>query len=330
MGDLYSNQTEISWLNSYETSWNKITQNNKTPHAILVSGNRGIGKRAFAAWLATEHLDITKKYKSCIYPFAVPSHADLKWISPNEGKRDISVDQIRQIIDDLSMSSYEGIGKVAVIEPVNKMNISSANSLLKILEEPPGNTLIILIADKMKNIPATIISRCQHINIYPPNEDESREFINHIHPDANIGKIDPYILVSPLIYEEQNNHSQNIESIIIDLMSMLNKKNSPLDIAARLSVEEAEIFLDWFSYFVYSLLRNAYRVNMQQSKYEEILNKLDTCNLFIYFDKINKIRNQPKGSFNFRMILEELFIDWSRGLKDLHSSEVKYQSLPSI
>ena len=330
MGDLYSNQTEISWLNSYETSWNKITQNNKTPHAILVSGNRGIGKRAFAAWLATEHLDITKKYKSCIYPFAVPSHADLKWISPNEGKRDISVDQIRQIIDDLSMSSYEGIGKVAVIEPVNKMNISSANSLLKILEEPPGNTLIILIADKMKNIPVTIISRCQHIKIYPPNEDESREFINHIHPDANIGKIDPYILVSPLIYEEQNNHSQNIESIIIDLMSMLNKKNSPLDIAARLSVEEAEIFLDWFSYFVYSLLRNAYRVNMQQSKYEEILNKLDTCNLFIYFDKINKIRNQPKGSFNFRMILEELFIDWSRGLKDLHSSEVKYQSLPSI
>ena len=330
MGDLYSNQTEISWLNSYETSWNKITQNNKTPHAILVSGNRGIGKRAFAAWLATEHLDITKKYKSCIYPFAVPSHADLKWISPNEGKRDISVDQIRQIIDDLSMSSYEGIGKVAVIEPVNKMNISSANSLLKILEEPPGNTLIILIADKMKNIPATIISRCQHIKIYPPNEDESREFINHIHPDANIGKIDPYILVSPLIYEEQNNHSQNIESIIIDLMSMLNKKNSPLDIAARLSVEEAEIFLDWFSYFVYSLLRNAHRANMQQSKYEEILNKLDTCNLFIYFDKINKIRNQPKGSFNFRMILEELFIDWSRGLKDLHSSEVKYQSLPSI
>ena len=330
MGDLFSNQIEIPWLNSYEKSWKKITQNNKTPHAILISGNRGIGKRAFAAWLATEHLDIKTKYEGCIYPFVVPSHADLKWISPNEGKRDISVDQIRQIIDDLTMSSYEGIGKVTVIEPVNKMNISSANSLLKILEEPPGNTLIILIADKMKNIPATIISRCQHIKIYPPTEDQSREFINHIHPDANIGKIDPYILVSPLIYEEQNNHSQNIESIINDLMGMLNKRNSPLDIAARLSVEEAEIFLDWFSYFVYSLLRNAYRVNMRQSKFEEILNKLDISNLFTYFDKINKIRNQPKGSFNFRMILEELFIDWSRGLKDLHSSEVKYQSLPSI
>ena len=330
MSDLFNNQTEIPWLSSYEKSWKKIIQNKKTPHAVLISGNRGIGKRSFAAWLASEHLDITKKYESCIYPFAVPSHADLKWISPNEGKRDISVDQIRQIIDDLTMSSYEGIGKVTVIEPVNKMNISSANSLLKILEEPPGNTLIILIADKMKNIPATIISRCQHIKIYPPEEDESREFINHINPDANIAKIDPYILISPLIYEEQNNHSQNIESIIIDLMSILNKKDSPLDIAARLSAEEAEIFLDWFSYFVYSLIKNAHKVNKQQSKFEEILKKLDISNLFIYFDKINKIRNQPKGSFNFRMILEELFIDWSRGLKDLHSSEVKYQSLPSI
>ena len=330
MGDLFSNQTEIPWLNSYEKSWNKITQNNKTPHAILISGNSGIGKRSFAIWLASKHLDITTKYESCIYPFAVPSHADLKWINPNEGKRDISVSQIRQIIDDLAKTSYEGIGKVAVIEPANKMNISSANGLLKILEEPPGNTLIILIADKMKNIPATIISRCHDIKIYPPNEDESREFINHIHPDANIAKIDPFILISPLIYEEQYNHSQNIESIIDDLMSMLCKKKSPLDLAAKLSAEEAEIFLDWFSYFIYSLLRNAHKSNDQKNKFEGILNKLDIINLFIYFDKINKIRNQPKGSFNFRMILEELFIDWSRGLKDLHSSEVKYQFLPSI
>ena len=330
MGDLFRNQTEVPWLNSYKKSWNKITQNNKTPHAILISGNSGIGKRSFAIWLASKHLDITTKYESCIYPFAVPSHADLKWINPNEGKRDISVDQIRQIIDDLTMSSYEGIGKVAVIEPANKMNISSANSLLKILEEPPGNTLIILIADKMKNIPATIISRCHDIKIYPPNEDESREFINHIHPDANIAKIDPFILISPLTYEEQYNHSQNIESIIDDLTSMLYKKKSPLDLAAKLSAEEAEIFLDWFSCFIYSLSRNAHKVNDQKNKFEGILSKLDISNLFIYFDKINKIRNQPKGSFNFRMILEELFIDWSRGLKGLYSSEVKYQFLPSI
>ncbi len=330
MNDSSINQMQIPWLNSYVRSWEKTRQNNKTPHAILISGNRGIGKRSFAAWLTTEHLDITKKHEGCIFPFSVPSHADLKWISPIEGKRDINVNQIRQIIDDLSMSSYEGIGKVTVIDPVNKLNISSANSLLKILEEPPGNTLIILIADKMKNLPATIISRCQHIKIHPPEEDESREFLNHMHLDADTTKIDPHILVSPLIYEKQNNHSQNIESIIVDLKHMLNKENSPLDVAARHSVEESEIFLDWFSYFVYLLARNAHKIDRQHTKFDEILYKIEISNLFIYFDKINKIRNQPKGSFNFRMILEELFIDWSRGLKDLYSSEVKYQSLPEI
>ena len=67
MSDLFNNQTKIPWLNYYEKSWNKIIQNNKTPHAILISGNRGIGKRSFAAWLATEHLDITNKYESFIY-----------------------------------------------------------------------------------------------------------------------------------------------------------------------------------------------------------------------------------------------------------------------
>ena len=69
MGDLLGNQTEIPWLNSYEKSWKKITQNNKTPHAILISGNRGIGKRAFATWLATEHLDIKTKYESYYISF---------------------------------------------------------------------------------------------------------------------------------------------------------------------------------------------------------------------------------------------------------------------
>ncbi len=78
------------------------------------------------------------------------------------------------------------------------------------------------------------------------------------------------------------------------------------------------------------MIINLVSVNDQKNKFEGILSKLDICNLFIYFDKINKIRNQPKGSFNFRMILEELFIDWSRGLKGIHSSEVNYQFLPSI
>ena len=280
MNDSSINQTQIPWLNRYEKSWEKIRKNNKIPHAILISGNRGIGKRSFAAWLATEHLDITKKHKGCVFPFSIPSHADLKWISPIEGKRDINVNQIRQIIDDLTMSSYEGIGKVTVIDPVNKLNISSANSLLKILEEPPGNTLIILIADKMKNIPATIISRCQHIKIHPPEENESKEFLNYMHLDADTKKIDPYILASPLIYERQNNHSQNIESIIDDLKNMLNKENSPLDIAAKHSVEESEIFLDWFSYFVYLLARNADKIDRQHTKFEEILYKIEISNLF--------------------------------------------------
>ena len=111
---------------------------------------------------------------------------------------------------------------------------------------------------------------------------------------------------------------------------MLNKENSPLDVASRHSVEESEIFLDWFSYFVYLLARNAHKIDRQHTQFDEILYKIEISNLFIYFDKINKIRNQPKGSFNFRMILEELFIDWSRGLKDLYSSEIKYQSLPEI
>ncbi|NIQ44609.1 MAG: DNA polymerase III subunit delta', partial [Pseudomonas stutzeri] len=68
----------------------------------------------------------------------------------------------------LQLTSYEGRGKVAVIEPANTMTTSAANSLLKTLEEPPGDTLLILVADRIGRLPPTVFSRCQRIDFAPP------------------------------------------------------------------------------------------------------------------------------------------------------------------
>ena len=121
-------QLEIPWLNTYEEIWRQLLNSERTPHAVLITGSRGIGKRSFASWMAGQHLGIESVKDKPYHPYVIPQHADLRWIQPEEGKRDISVDQIRSLIEGLSLSSYEGIGKVAVIEPFNMMNISSSNS----------------------------------------------------------------------------------------------------------------------------------------------------------------------------------------------------------
>ena len=82
----------------------------------------------------------------------------------------IGVDEAQEIVKSLSLKSYEGGYKVMIIWMAEKMNISAANKLLKLIEEPPNRTLFILIAEEEEDIIQTIRSRCQVLHFPPLNE----------------------------------------------------------------------------------------------------------------------------------------------------------------
>lgn len=94
-------------------------------------------------------------------------HGDFHLVKKEKDKKNISIEQIRDFIKILGMSSFLGLYKVGVIKDANSLNIEAANALLKILEEPKERVVIILITSSMESIPATIISRSQVINFYP-------------------------------------------------------------------------------------------------------------------------------------------------------------------
>ena len=153
------------------------------PHAILIGGQEGLGKRQLAMHLARALLCETPRADggacgtctSCRLVHS-GSHPDLRLIEPvtydEEGNATpadgIGVDRIRDLTAFAQLSSHRRIAKVAVIVPAEALNPAAANALLKTLEEPPPATFLLLVSHQPGRLPATIVSRCMRLSIPEP------------------------------------------------------------------------------------------------------------------------------------------------------------------
>ncbi|MEN8198574.1 MAG: DNA polymerase III subunit delta' [Thermodesulfobacteriota bacterium] len=150
-------------------------------HAYLFRGPEGVGKQLFARGLATavncrdgRGLTACGHCQSCV-KMAARSHPDFVRVSPDKGA--IKIGQVRELIKKLSFAPYEAKMRVVLIEDVHTMRQEAANSLLKTLEEPPENNLLILTADSARLVLQTIISRCQVIPFHGLSSQETSEVL---------------------------------------------------------------------------------------------------------------------------------------------------------
>ena len=111
------------------------------------------------------------------------SHPDLLLISPED--RQIKIDEIRLIDKALSFRPFEGRKKVVIIDDADAMNIAAANAFLKTLEEPPEDSVIILISSRSDRLPATIRSRCSRINFVTLSLESCRQVLHGKVPDKD-------------------------------------------------------------------------------------------------------------------------------------------------
>ena len=154
------NRTELPWLEPVEAELAAQIESGQLAHAFLLHGQRGIGKRRLAAWLAQQLLGSDRPAWPAESAPETTLHANLHPAAPAEGKL-LSVERIRELIDFMLLSTYGSGARVAAICPAESMTRSAANSLLKILEEPRPDSYILLVADAPAQLPATIISRCR-------------------------------------------------------------------------------------------------------------------------------------------------------------------------
>jgi DNA polymerase-3 subunit delta' len=308
---------DITWQSEFVASWIGRIEQGRVPHAVMLAGPAGVGKRAAAAWMIARQLHIQSAQALPQYPFDRPEHPDVHWLEAPEGKQAIGIDQIRELVGELSLTSYEGGGKAAVIDPANAMTTNAANSLLKTLEEPPGDTLMILIADRTGHLPATIFSRCQRINFAPPPLAEGLVWLERMQHDKDWAEALRVAGGAPLVAIAAVQQLDTSNAMGRDFAAVAGGRASPVEVAARWAKIEPAFVFDWLARQVQSAAKTASGCRnslIGLAIDESVLRRMDMTKLFCYLDIINRLRGQSAGSYNIQLTLESLLIDWSEGL----------------
>lgn len=177
------------WLDGPARLLDEAFAGPRPPHALLLRAAEGLGSGLLATWIAARVLCRAEGRRPCDECKACSAvqrglHPDLMRLSPLEDSKQIRIDEIRELTADLALKSHQGGYKVAIVEPAETLNTNAANALLKTLEEPAANTLLVLVTHRRARLPATIVSRCQQLVITRPEARLARDWLQREFPDS--------------------------------------------------------------------------------------------------------------------------------------------------
>lgn len=173
----------------------------RIPHSLLFTGPTGTQKTS-SAFAFLKHLKCTTPTpdgpcnicRNC-YLFDHAMHPDVKILEPKRKARRIPIEDVKALIWFVQLKAYIGKYKIGLIKEADRLTKDSANALLKILEDPPRNTLFILITAQKNALLPTILSRCQEIDFFPVSNEIVTRYI-HDHELHHLGPEDFLVMMS--------------------------------------------------------------------------------------------------------------------------------------
>jgi DNA polymerase-3 subunit delta' len=328
-----------------------LLRNGTLPHALLFTGTAGVGKEAAAVALAMAcncqralpeskaghrsgqdpvnssgefnliTMDACGVCKSC-RKIAAGNHPDIIRIQPSGPF--IKIDQIRSLLQTLAMKPYEAITRVAILSEAQAMNAAASNALLKILEEPPSRSMLVLTATQKSDLLPTIVSRCQNVGFNPIPQKKIASWLKDKHGIEQ----QPADIISAMANGSfsraqmmvEDNWLQHRKWVIdeMDRLSLLPIARL-FSLAEKLSKEKEalaqslEIIKVWFRDLIINRYDAAKIINRDVAdKIENASQKNSLPDLLSKVDAVQKTQTRLAANTNLRLTMESLLISLAK------------------
>lgn len=314
----------------HATQWRTLTERvvaGNLPHALLLTGVGGVGKRRFARLFAKavlcerpgERHEPCGNCRSCTL-FEAGSHPDFLFVRPEEEGKDITIGQVRTLTAQVALKSQYGHHRVVVLDPAEQMNSNAANALLKTLEEPGADTLLLLVSDRASALLATIRSRCQQVAFRVPPKTEALAWLEAQLDDSGAaGSLLGLAGGAPLHAVElaREGTATHYQGLLADLEATA-AGGDPITMAAKWAKMPLEDGISLWNRLFAELIRLKCGVPATQEhlhgmsgRLQAVSDTVDLGRLFAQLDNGLRALRLARGQINQQLLLDELWIGWS-------------------
>lgn len=325
---MYSANSNTNFLPWHAKAWQQFfayQQQQRLPHALLISGMPGLGKKTFSEQMArillceskSSHADSQTcgECFSCKLP-TINEHPDYFELIPLEESKVIKIEQVRDLIESLQQTSHRIGNRIIVIMPAETMNHATANALLKILEEPGSGCHFLLISHSPAQLSATIRSRCQTLRINPDFSDKTLHWV------ANQTK-QPISIATELLQQAEGSPQRAVEfadadvkqkqiMLIDELNAVLKDSSTLINIAQNWQKRGLQKIIDETIFILNQLI--AFNIQGEKSIPEAliILSHISAKKLIDYTQYIMQVKKDLviNPNLNAQLLSEAILLKW--------------------
>jgi len=324
----------------HEAIWTQLhATKGRRSHAMLLKGKQGTGKYDFARIWAKSLLCESPDLKgfacgSCLSCgwFEQNNHPDFRLLTPEQDmetgeegtsvpkstgkKSQISVAQVRELSGFLELSSHRGEGiRIALIHPAETLNLSSANALLKMLEEPPPGVLFLLVSNQPQRLLPTIMSRCLKVDMPLPDTQSALAWLT-AQQVRDAERYLEYAGGSPLIALQDSLESN---TKLADIWKMLGRgaKSDAFSLAPALVSLGMETAITVLQKWIYDLVAISLRSHVRYhahmaDSFQSLTKSVDLGMLLDFQKKLDEARKSANHPLNNELQLESILLQYSQ------------------
>lgn len=322
--------TPLPWLGGLWSQLQGARQAGRLAHGLLLNGPRGVGKRHFAECLAHSLLCRSPgpdgvacgRCPDCVL-IEAGNHPDLVRVGPDPESKsgEITIATVRGFTERESLTPSRAPWKIALIDPADRLGTSAANALLKTLEEPAGQTILCLIAERTGALPATIRSRCLQLKVAPPAEEVALGWLRQQSPRgdwdlrlrlAQGAPLRAWADFDDALLEQRRQR-------LAGFLALADGTQDPLTEAGVWNGLGAKLMLEWLASWICDLVRlmvteEPVRLENpdQKGAFAALARRIDPAVGHRLLARVLDGRALAESNVNHQLLLESLAIDWAR------------------